>query len=91
LELIHANLNQLCPDIVFGPASGGNGNERECPALAQQIVAAAGAAAQATGASTSVMKGRIELDVVVTDKSGDAKTKLPHVIKSRRENQATGV
>ncbi len=40
------------------------------PALAQQIVAAAGAAAQATGASTSVMKGRIELDVVVTDKSG---------------------
>jgi hypothetical protein len=37
------------------------------------------------------MKGRIELDVVVTDKSGDAKTKLPHVIKSRRENQATGV
>jgi uncharacterized Rossmann fold enzyme len=61
------------------------------PALAQQIVAAAGAAAQATGASTSVMKGRIELDVVVTDKSGDAKTKLPHVIKSRRENQATGV
>jgi uncharacterized Rossmann fold enzyme len=61
------------------------------PALAQQIVAAAGAAAQATGALTSVMKGRIELDVVVTDKSGDAKTKLPHVIKSRRENQATGV
>ncbi len=35
------------------------------PALAQQIVAAAGAAAQATGALTSVMKGRIELDVVV--------------------------